>query len=177
MNKKVLITICLIFVLSVVIFISTKSFYNSQNEALDIEKSNYEQYKTNIKQLKDEEKLNRAVISKSKDNPNILGEEAKDTSKKLLDKLIKYQNYSDDKKTNAYKNSLDNVATSDLYEDGELKNIIVPEKYEMFIGTSRGSNIEVLVKSKENEKDYITLEYDSAEQKISSIKKHETRES
>lgn len=177
MSKKVLITIGLVFALSVVIFIVTKSYYNSQIEAEDIEKANYEQYKNNIKQLKHDEKLNRAVISKSKENPNILADEAKETSNNLLKKLIKYQNFSDKDKENAYENGLDNITTSELYEDENLKDITIPEKYDLFIGTSRGSNIQVLVKAEDKEKDYITLSYNTSEKKITSVNKHEVRES
>lgn len=176
MYKKLFYSILAFFVLCLVLFIASKSYINGKNEALNVEKSNYLHSKSNIKSLKKEELLNRNLINKTQKDPNILGVEAKATSKEFLDKLSKFQNQADSDKEKNFKNIFKHLTTSNVYEDDEVFNIEVPEKFELFIGTSRGSNIEVLAKNKDKQNQYLILSYNTADKKITSIKQQETRE-
>src|SRR5699024_9667179 len=167
--------ICIFFGLSLVIFIASKSFVNGKTEALDVEKTNYQNLKESIKTLKEEEMKNRNLINKTKKDTNILGIEAKKNSEEFLNKLNKFQNQADEDKQENYPKIFKHLATSNVYKDEELYNIEVPEKYELYIGTSSASNIEVLVKNKEKNKYYITLTYNTFNKKITSIEQQETR--
>lgn len=175
MNKKIFFFICIFFGLSLVIFIVSKSFVNGKTEALDVEKTNYQNLKGSIKTLKEEEMMNRNLINKTQKDPNILGVEAKKNSEEFLNKLNKFQNQADEDKQENYPKIFKHLATSNVYKDEELYNVEVPEKYELYIGTSRASNIEVLVKNKEKGNYYLILSYNTANKKITSIEQQETR--
>src|SRR5699024_8608885 len=102
MNKKIFFFICIFFGLSLVIFIASKSFVNGKTEALDVKKKKNKKIKKSIKNLKEEEMINRNLIKKTKKDPNKLGVGAKKNSEEFLNKLNKFQNQADEDKQENY---------------------------------------------------------------------------
>ncbi|OOV39574.1 hypothetical protein BS756_00895 [Staphylococcus sp. MB371] len=167
MTKKLLVLLSILLAISIVVFMIAYSYYKQELSSAKSNESSYKVTIDNIKNAKNTEKSNRVLINKVDTDPNKLANEANEKALKVIDVLKQSSEKSDEEKQKIYQVKLENDITDEMMKNPDLASIVVPDKYDVQVATSRGHSIEVLLTS--NTSRYLKLNYNTATNKIDHI--------
>lgn len=177
MSKKLLVFIIFCFIISIALTFTSISYKNNKVDVLNAAKSNNENNHIAIKTLNQEQIDKRGLLNKIEENPDDIAEDAKSKVDKFISKLKEANALKDDKQDAYYKQHFKNYTTDEVMNSEEVKEMTIPDKYDVYINTSRGHYIQFLVKDKNKKKPkkYIVINYNNSTDNVEGIIEYDVR--
>lgn len=177
MKKKLFYSSLIVLVLSILLCFGSFGFKNNKTNDANNEKLAYKQNTEAIKTLKEQDGANTTLLNKVENNPGKIAKKARTRVDTFLDRIKSVQNKSDEKKAKIYKSNLKDLATKDLRNNPDLKNVMIPKKYQTYVSTSRAHSTQILVKEKAkiDKQKYFTITYSNDTNKVEEITEYQVR--
>jgi phosphorylcholine metabolism protein LicD len=178
MSKKLVIFIFLGLIVSIALAFFSNSYKNNKVDALSVAKSNNENDHVAIKNLSKQQLDNSGLLNKIEKDPEGIAQRAKERVQKFVDEVKEGNTLKDNKQDAYYKQHFKkNYATEDIIQNEEVKQMTIPDKYDVYINTSRGHYMQFMVKdaTKKEPKRYFTVNYNNSTNKVEGIKEFDVR--